>query len=78
MPAKSTVDETISIYQAQIAAVQPWPSPAEILEAVGQGWVEVCSSRNLRVELDDEIFKVVSLVYIFFLYHLLVYILYAI
>lgn len=57
---KSLADEAISIYQAQIAAVQPWPSTADNWESVSLGWVEVCGSRNVRVELDDEIFKVVS------------------
>ena len=56
---KSLVDETISIYQAQIVAVQPWPSTAENWESISQGWIEVCTSRNVRIELDDEIFKVV-------------------
>ena len=56
---KSLVYETISIYQAQIVAVQPWPSTAENWESISQGWIEVCSSRNVRIELDDEIFKVV-------------------
>ena len=58
---KSLADETISIYQAQIAAVQPWPSTAENWESISQGWVEVCTSRNVRIELDDEIFKVVRM-----------------
>jgi hypothetical protein len=57
---KSLVDETISIFQAQIVAVKPWPSTAENWEYVSQAWIEVCSSRNVRIELDDEIFKVVS------------------
>ena len=56
---KSLADETISIYQAQIVAVQPWPSTAENWESISQGWIEVCTSRNVRIELDDEIFKVV-------------------
>jgi hypothetical protein len=56
---KSLADETISIYQAQITAVQPWPSHAENWESVSQGWVEVCASRSVRIDLDDEIFKVV-------------------
>ena len=57
---KSLADETISIYQAQIVAVQPWPSTAENWELISQAWIEVCASRNVRVKLDDEIFKVVS------------------
>ena len=56
---KSVADETISIYQAQICAVQPWPSTAESWESISQGWVEVCQSRKVRIELDDEVFKVV-------------------
>ena len=56
---KSLVDETISIYQAQIVAVQPWPSTAENWESISQGWIEVCAARNVCIELDDEIFKVV-------------------
>lgn len=56
---KSLADETISIYQAQIVAVQAWPSTAENWESVSQAWIEVCSSRNVRIELDDEIYKVV-------------------
>jgi hypothetical protein len=57
---KSLTEETISIFQAQIVAVQPWPSTAETWESISQGWKEVCTSRNVRIELDDEIFKVVS------------------
>lgn len=64
---KSLADETISIYQAQVAAVQPWPSMAENWESVSQGWVEVCASRKVRIELDDEIFKVVRTSVHFFL-----------
>ena len=57
---KSLADETISIYQAQIVAVQPWPTTAENWESVTQAWIEVCTSRNVRIDLDDEILKVVS------------------
>lgn len=57
---KSLTDETISIYQAQIVAVQAWPSTAENWDSISQAWIEVCASRKVRIELDDEIFKVVS------------------
>ena len=67
---KSLADETISIYQAQIVAVQPWPSTSENWESISQGWIEVCASRKVRIELDDEIFKVVRLILVFYyLYH---------
>lgn len=56
---KSLTEEAISIYQAQIVAVLPWPSTAENWESISQVWIEVCGSRNVRIELDDEIFKVV-------------------
>ena len=57
---RSLADEAISNYQAQIVAVQPWPSTAKNWESISQAWIEVCASRNVHVELDDEIFKVVS------------------
>jgi hypothetical protein len=57
---KSLADETISIYQAQIVAVQPWPTTSENWESVTQAWIEVCTSRSVRIDLDDEILKVVS------------------
>ena len=53
----SLVDETISIYQTQTVAVEPWPSTAKNWESIRQGWIEVCASRNVRNELDDEDFK---------------------
>ena len=72
---KSLTEETISIFQAQIVAVQPWPSTAETWESISQGWIEVCASRKVRIELDDEIFKVVSnpLVFLFFSFNYLMY-----
>jgi hypothetical protein len=68
---RSLADETISIYQAQITAVQPWPSTAENWESVSQGWVEVCTSRNVHIKLDDEIFKAVriSFRFLFSIFH---------
>ena len=41
---KSLADEAKSIYQAQIVAVQPWPSTAENREYITQAWIEVCTS----------------------------------
>ena len=57
---KSLADETISIYQAQIIMVQAWPSSAENLASITQAWIEVCTSRNVRIDLDEEIFKAVN------------------
>ena len=57
---KSLADETISIYQAQIITVQAWPSSAENLASITQAWIEVCTSRNVRIDLDEEIFKAVN------------------
>jgi hypothetical protein len=65
---KSLLEETISIYQAQIIAVQPWPSTSENWEYISQAWIEVCSSRKVQIDLDDEIYKFVrtSLIFYFF------------
>ena len=52
-------------------AVQPWPSTSENWESIGQGWIEVCASQKVCIELDDEIFKVVRFILNFYkyLYH---------
>jgi hypothetical protein len=65
---KLLADKTISIYQAQIVAVQPWPSTAENWESISQAWIEVYASRKVCVELDDEIFKVVSTLFLFIIF----------
>ena len=57
---KSLADEAKSIYQAQIIAVQAWPSTTENQDYITQAWIEVCDSRSVRIKLDDEILKVVS------------------
>lgn len=56
---RSIIEETISIYRAQIGAVEPFPERTDDRDTVKQAWVEVCTSRNLRVELEEDIFKLV-------------------
>jgi len=56
---RSIIEETISIYRAQIGAVEPFPERTEDRDTVKQAWVEVCTGRNLRVELEEDIFKLV-------------------
>ena len=55
----SIIEETISIYRAQISSVEPFPEHADDHDTVKQAWLEVCKSRNLRVELEEDIFKLV-------------------
>ena len=57
---RSIIEETISIYRAQIGSVEPFPERADDQDTVKQAWLEVCTSRNLRVELSEDIFKLVS------------------
>ena len=57
---RSIIEETISIYRAQIGSVEPFPERAEDCDTVKQAWLEVCTSRNVRVELEEDIFKLVS------------------
>jgi hypothetical protein len=57
---RSVIEETISIYRAQIGSVEPFPERADDHDTVKQAWLEVCTSRNLRVELEEDIFKLVS------------------
>lgn len=57
---RSIIEESISIYRAQIASVEPFPERTEDRDTVKQAWLEVCRGRNLRVGLDEDIFKLVS------------------
>jgi hypothetical protein len=57
---RSIIEETISIYRAQIASVEPFPERTDDRDTVKQAWLEVCTARNLRVELEEDIFKFVS------------------
>lgn len=56
---RSVIEETISIYRAQIGSVEPFPERADDHDTVKQAWLEVCTSRNLRVELEEGIFKLI-------------------
>jgi len=67
---RSIIEETISIYRAQIGAVEPFPERTDDRDTVKQAWVEVCTGRNLRVELEEDIFKLVSQFRGFFMFHI--------
>jgi hypothetical protein len=56
---KSLTEDCIAIYRAKIGAVQPFPVKADNLQAVQLAWVEVCNNRDLRIDLDDSVFKAV-------------------
>jgi hypothetical protein len=56
---KSLTEDCIAIYRARIAAVQPFPVKTDNLEAVQFAWLEVFKNRNLQIDLDDSVFKVV-------------------
>ena len=57
---RSIIEETIAIYRAQISSVEPFPECTDDRDTVKQAWLEVCTGRNLRVELEEYIFKLVS------------------
>jgi hypothetical protein len=57
---RSIVEETISIYRAQISSVEPFPDRTDDRDTIKQAWIEVCTGRNIRVELEEDIFKLVS------------------
>jgi Domain of unknown function (DUF6532) len=56
---RSIIEETISIYRAQISSVEPFPERTDDRDTVKQAWLEVCTARNLRVELEEDIYKLV-------------------
>jgi hypothetical protein len=57
---RSVIEETISIYRAQIGGVEPFPERTDDRDTVKQAWLEVCTGRNVRVELEEDMFKLVS------------------
>ena len=57
---RSIIEDTISIYRAQISSVEPFPERTEDRDTIKQVWLEVCTGRNVRVELEEDIFKLVS------------------
>jgi hypothetical protein len=65
---RSIIEETISIYRAQISTVEPFPERADDRDTIKQAWLEVCTGRNLRLELEEDIFKLVSDLPFFLLY----------
>ena len=46
---RSLIEETISIYRAQIGGVEPFPKRTDDRETVKQAWLEVCTGRNVQV-----------------------------
>jgi hypothetical protein len=59
--SKSLLEETISIYRAQIGGVHPYPDRLEDRDAATGAWVESCNARGVRVEFDEDMLKLVSL-----------------
>lgn len=58
--AQSIIEETILIYHTQISSVEPFPDCTDDCNTVKQAWLEVCTSQNIWVELEEDIFKLVS------------------
>ena len=56
--AWSVIEKTISIYRAQIGSVEPFPECADDCDTVKQAWLEVCTGRNLQVELEDDYLRI--------------------
>ena len=59
--SKSLLEESISIYRAQIGGVQPYPDRLEDRDTATGAWVESCNARGVRVEFDEDMLKLVSL-----------------
>ena len=58
--SKSLIEDTITIYKAKLSAKHPFPERTEDREAVKQSWIEVCSERNVQVDLEEDVFKLVG------------------
>ncbi|EDR04612.1 uncharacterized protein LACBIDRAFT_330425 [Laccaria bicolor S238N-H82] len=58
--SKSLLEETISIYRAQIGGVQPYPDRLEDRDTATGAWVESCNARGVRVEFDEDMLKLIT------------------
>lgn len=58
--SKSILEETISIYRAQIGGVHPYPDHLEDRDAATGAWVESYNARGVRVEFDEDMLKLVT------------------
>jgi hypothetical protein len=56
---RSLIEETISIYCAQIGGVDPFPECSDDRDTVKQAWLEVCTGRNVEVDIADDMYKYV-------------------
>ena len=56
---QSIIEETISIYHAQIGGVEPFPERSDDRDTVKKAWIVVCTGQNVKVDLEEDIFKLV-------------------
>ena len=66
--SKSLIEGTISIYKAKLSTKHPFPERTEDREAVKESWIEVCCERNVQVDLEEDVFKLVRFLLVFFLF----------
>ena len=66
--SKSLIEGTISIYKAKLSTKHPFPERTEDREAVKESWIEVCCERNVQVDLEEDVFKLVQFLLVFFLF----------
>ena len=57
---KSVLSLHSTIYCAQISSVEPFSDRTEDHDTIKQAWIEVCTGRNVQVELEEDIYKLVS------------------
>jgi hypothetical protein len=61
--SKSLIEGTMAIYKAKLSATHPFPDRIEDRDAVKDSWIEVCSERNVQVELEEDVFKLVHFLF---------------
>ena len=59
--SKSLIEGSITIYKAKLSAKHPFPERVEDKEAVKESWLETCCDRNVQVDLEEDVFKLVGL-----------------
>ena len=64
--SKSLIEGTITIYKAKLSTKHPFPECTKDRDAVKESWIEVCHEQNVQVELEEDVFKLVSISLFFF------------
>ncbi|KAF8874589.1 hypothetical protein BD779DRAFT_1450823, partial [Infundibulicybe gibba] len=57
--SKAVLEDAIVDYRAQVCTVEPYPDRLQDRDWAAKVWVKACEERNVRIEFDEDILKLV-------------------